>query len=278
MKTQSEQSPSTDEAPAEQTPAPAATVTAEVTDETPLTLADTPPLVRSEAPPTEYDATARQRVGLRVQTDAGLQSVAFVFDPQPQGRPFDKLLAEYARRFDAVPKTETAEEEAEARALAQVDASAWLFSQVMVDVEGMGDERPANWQDHFTPQEKHVAILNGVLYAVTLPHTGPQGVRVSWAALAGAVMRLRVLFDGHDIETRHTLKKADNAILREFGALLEKTQRDATSTGLMFDLAALYDRLKLTAHGYKGGIIPPHHRALAVLNHLTTQASVTRKN
>jgi hypothetical protein len=120
--------------------------------------------------------------------------------------------------------------------------------------------------------------LNALLYAVPLAQPVKEGVRVSWRALAASVTRLRVLFDGHEMETRHLLKKADAKTMREFNAQLEQAQEYGGRIKLLFQLAATYNQLKLTAYGYKDDLIPAHHRAFAVFGHLSSQLLVTRKN
>jgi hypothetical protein len=240
---------------------------------------DDVPLVQSAAPPTEYDATARQRIGAQIGTAGGTFPVTLIFDPQagPHST-FDRTLKEYVRRLSAVPATDTADEEAEARALAQLDAAAWLFDTLMVDVEGIGAEeeaKPADWKTFFTPQEKNGVVMNAILFGVPLEDRAASGARVSWAALAVSATKLRVLFDGHNLDTRHGLKKGDTPTMREFGQQLEKMQRGES---VMFELAALYDRLKVSAKPYKDGIVPVHHKAFALLGHLSTQLRVTRKN
>jgi|ERR1041384_868867 hypothetical protein len=235
----------------------------------------------AQAKPVEYDATARQRIPALLPTEAGALPITLIFEPQPHNQPFDKLLAEYTRRLSALPVTDTAEDEGEARTLAQLDAAGWLFDQVIVDVEGIGiegEEKPANWLEFFTPQEKNAVVLNAILSGYALPEAAHSGARLSWQSLAGSVTRLRVLFDGRELDVRHTLKKADTKTLREFGALLDKIQAGANAVNLMFELVTVYNRLQLTTHGYKGGIVPAHHRAFAVLAHLTRQLQVTRKN
>jgi hypothetical protein len=234
-----------------------------------------------DAPPAEYDATARQRIPVLLPSEGGPLAVTFIYDPQAPGPhgTFDRALKEYVRRLSAVPVTTTAEEEAEAHALAQLDAAGWLFDSFIVDVEGVGaegEQKPADWKNYFTPQEKNRVVLGAILEATPLDDGGnPAGAR-SWSALAISSLRLRVPFDGWQIDTRHSLKKADGKTLRDFGALLERLNQSGAS--VMFELAAIYDRLKVSAGGYKGGIVPVHHRAFAALGHLSTQARVTKKN
>ncbi len=238
--------------------------------------------------PAEFDAGARQRWPMLIAADDGPLVVAFIYDPHAPGPhgTFDRALREYVRRRSAVPATTTPEEADEARALAQLDAAAWLFDSFVVDVEGVGaegEEKPRDWQSYFTPQEKNRTLFENLFDVASLDAEGSPAAR-SWSALAVSSFRLRAPFDGGRVDTRHTLRKGDTAALRAHGWLLELmadvTASSAVEMVLHFapEYAALYDRLKVSAGGYAGGVVPVHHKAFAAFAHLSTQARAVRKN
>lgn len=229
----------------------------------------------------EYDATERQRIPAILATEDGAARVTLIVDPCAGGKTFDQHLREYVRRAAKVRDTETDEEAVLAREEAQFAAAEALFDAVVADIEGLGDEdeKPDDWKGLIGVQEKRNAVDSAILFAQTVEDEKVSG-KPSWKSLGNATTRLRCLVNGREVVTRHTLKKADSHAANEFLKLLAKA-----STGgqfrydtLIFDLAASYDLHKIGARGYKGGVVPAHHKAQVYISHVRRQLKAIRKN
>ncbi|HLL74803.1 MAG TPA: hypothetical protein VK421_06020 [Pyrinomonadaceae bacterium] len=247
----------------------------------PLELADEVSDESESEAPAEYDATERQRIPAILATEDGAVSVTLVFEPCAKGKSFDHHLREYVRRLSQVRETETDEGAVLAREEAQLAAAEWLFDAVVTDIEGLGDEdeKPDDWKMLIGAHEKRNCVDSAILYTQTLEDEKAGG-KVSWKSLGLAGTRLRCLSNGREVVTRHTLKKADAKVANEFLALFAKVASGGTlkQDVLIFDLAALYDRLKIGARGYRGGVVPAHHKAPVVTAHVTRQLRAVRKN
>lgn len=241
--------------------------------------ADKPP--DEDAAPAEYDATGRQHIPSLLATEEGAAAVTLIFEPCAKRRSFDHHLREYVRRLSAIRETETDDEAFLAREEAQLSAAEWLFDTVITDIEGLGDEadKPANWREFIGAHEKRNAVDTAILFTNTLDDKKTDG-KPSWKSLGGAVTRLYCLANGREVETRHTLKKADSKIANEFLGLLSKAASNGSLKydALIFDMAALYDRLKIGARGYRDGVVPAHHKARVVIAHVNRQLTALRKN
>lgn len=228
-----------------------------------------------EEAPAEYDAAARQRIPCVFATADGRVPVTLVFDPRPErAESFDRSLREYARKL-AAAQGDAAEDAAAAQAV--LAATTWLFDRHVVDLEGVGEEgeeKPENWLDFFSPLEKRRAVEQAILFCYPV-EDGKAAARPSWSSLRASVTRLRCFFDGFEIETAHTLRKADGKTINEFLALMAKSQDHSP---VMSELAGLYDRLKVGSKGYKGGLVPLHHKAVVTVTHISRQQEVARKN
>ncbi len=90
--------------------------------------------------------------------------------------------------------------------------------------------------------------------------------------------KLRVVFDGKPIVTKHFLKTASaeqerrrNKIVKECAGVVGKAGE------LIARMAKIYDELVLSSEGYEGAP-PSSHKFLVVEQHLTQQAANTEKN
>jgi hypothetical protein len=241
---------------------------------------------QEEAPPAEYDATSRQRAPVLLGGDEGLIKVALIFDPCANGKSFDTHLREYVRRLTTIKETETARDEMLARASTELSAAVWLFGTVIVDAELIGDdgevldeEKPEEWRSMIGETEKLQAVENIILHGYVVNDDKPAG-QPSWKSLGGSLTRLRCLYEGREVETRHTLRKVDTRIINDYLTLTSKAAEEGSAkiALIMFDLAALYDRVKIGARGYKGGVVPAHHKAAVFGAHAQRQVRAIRKN
>lgn len=236
------------------------------------------PVPDLDTPPAEYDASAKQRIPVMLPLGDEQIEITLIFDPNAEHQSFDRHLKEYARRAATQREADTDADLLLARDEALTDAAVWLFDKCIVDLEGIGDEgeeKPADWRNIFSPQEKKTVIERAILH-VYPADSGKRGARPSWkqqADFTNSTIRLRCIFDGYEIETKHVLRKADVKTLRDFTSEWSKANGSPSE-----EVAAFYRKLKVEAHGYKDDIIPLHHMAAAVGAHLFKQARVLRKN
>jgi hypothetical protein len=222
----------------------------------------------------EYDAGAIQHIPAVVTLEGGRANVTLIYDPNAQEKTFDQHLDEYEMR--AGIKTDDLPDDEVDAAVAQalLEAQCWLFDTVITDIEGIGaegEERPVEWRSiAFSPERKKAVVEQAILY--TLPMQAKAvAARPSWSSnFARSTTRLLCHFNGRELETFHTMKPADSKTLDEFRALWAKG-----GTGLQ--VASLYETLEGKGSGYKGGIIPRHHKASAVIGHCALQGRVIGK-
>lgn len=232
------------------------------------------------ADPNVYDSEARQRIPVTLMLDSGRYEIALACEPLR-----DETLVNYARLCEAANASESAEDEDEGatQLAALANASGWLFSVLMTDVEGIGEEgeeKPADWREIFGPRERQ-AILNSAVFDIEAvsPPEAKKGARPSWGShLRSVITRLRVPFNGRTVEVSHTLRKADAAQLGAFLSLY----RTAFGMGRagdahMAQFAAGYDALHVAHANYKGPV-PMHHKGAAYISHMTRQGAAVRKN
>lgn len=238
-------------------------------------IADVPEL---ETPPAEYDASAKQRIPVMLPLGDEQIEITLIFDPNANLRNFDHHLKEYARRASAQRDADTDADLVLAREESLTDAAIYLFDTCIVDLDGIGEEgeeKPADWRNIFSPQEKKTVVERAILHVYPVD-SGKKGARPSWkshAEFTNSTIRLRAIFDGYEIETKHILRKADVKTLRDF-----TTEWTKAAGGPSAEVAAFYQKLKVEASGYKDGIVPLHHMAAVVAAHLFKQARVLRKN
>ena len=235
---------------------------------------DVQTLVNDEATPTEYDAGVVQRIPAIVSLEEGRAEVTLLYNPNAQGKSFDEHLAEYSRRSKPPASDDEDADVSETSGQALLDAACWLFDTVIQDVEGIGEageEKPIEWRSMiFAPEHKKAVVEQSILFALPL-QPKPLATRPSWKSTFGrSTTRLLCHFDGQEIETSHTMRHADNKTLQEFRTIWAKG-----GTGL--ELAALYETLKGEGKGYRGGTIPTHHKAAAVIGHCLVQDRVLGK-
>jgi hypothetical protein len=229
--------------------------------------------------PAVYDSEARQRIPITVIWDER-------FDLTLTAEPVrDETLRAYAQKCElAAAETPDAEDVGAAQLAAAATATAWLFDALMSDVEGIGEEgeeKPADWRDIFSPEEKGEIMRRAVFgYEVLEPPAAKKGARPAWGShLRAVVTRMRVPFNGRPVDVSHTLRKPDAAQLGEFQTLSART---LLGRGLEMDanlekFAAGYDRLHVS-HEHYNGPVPMHHKAFAYIAHMTRQGAAVRKN
>lgn len=230
--------------------------------------------------PGVYDSEARQRIPVTLLLDDGRYDLTLVCEPLRDG-----TFASYARLCEAATAAESAEDEeggvTQLGALAR--AVGWLFSALMSDVEGVGEEgeeKPTDWREIFGPQEQQTIIDRAVFggESVEAP-PAKKGKRPAWGShLRSVITRLRVPFNGRTVEVSHTLRKADAAQLGEFLSLYGSTYgRGRAGDAFLEKFAAGYDALHVAHANYKGPV-PMHHKAVAYITHMTRQGAAVRKN
>src|ERR1041384_210151 len=241
--------------------------------------ADTAQTEGAQPQTTEYDVTAIQRVPVRFILGEEVIPLTLTLDPNAQGRSIDYHIQEYARRAVPAEDAETDESLAAARESAQVEAMGYLFNTLMTKLEGL-DGLPTDWRSIFSPKEKQ-SIVERSLFAVQVvaPTLSRRHGRPMWGEqFRHSTIRLRSFFDGRDVDTVHVLRKPDASLLRDFNATLAKAYVTGPGDAAALELVPFWDKLRVEARNYKQGIVPVHHKAMAVLSHLLRQAQVVRKN
>ncbi len=207
----------------------------------------------------------------------------------------ETLIKEYdMRRHERLTQADP-EEAANLKGLVkeskEVEAKNWLFEQLAVGVEGMGEsdeELPEDWQSYFETEDR-VAMIDALLACenVELPLV-PTGKRLAWKRRDSArITLLRALCDGYQITTKHIQpQKADADTLSDYKGIMQRgviIQGAKVGNGDIYvparigALAGIYDRLKITAEGYRGPV-PVHHKAQVVMNNLGPQVEALSKN
>lgn len=232
------------------------------------------------APALLYDTTAPQRVPVLLPLDGETYEIILKLRPV-----MDVALANYARKCAQVSGDGEEDEEDALAALvgAGFDAAVYLFDQLADGVEGIGEEgeeAPDDWRDIFGAADKTAVIDGAVLVAQDVaPRAAKKGKRPSWGTgLKNSTVRLKVVFDGREVETTHVLKKPDAKVFSDFTTTFRAAYgQGRAGDAHMMKLAALYDRLHI-GHGGYASHVPLHHKARAVLAHISQQARSLRKN
>lgn len=237
---------------------------------------ETPPGGDPEQEATLYDADAIQRIPVYLPLEGERYEAVLITAPLT-----DAHLISYARLCARGHKAEGESGEMAAELGGALEAICWLFDQWAADIEGVGEEgeeKPADWRGIFDAQSKAALVDRGFLLASALePPAANKSKRPSWNMRA-VVTRLRVPFNGGDVITSHTLKKADAKAAGDFAALLNKCYGATRGfDARMEELAAAYDRAHVAHEGYKGRV-PMNHKATAYIEHMTKQAATIRKN
>lgn len=247
--------------------------------------AETPPATvttegqAAEAALSLYDSGATQRIPFLIETDAGLAEVFFRLGPQT-----DEVLIEHERQRNLrLVRADIAETggvqgvEAKAR---KVEASALLFDTVAVGAEGFGDsdELPDDWKDRIAKDDKADVIDQAYLAVEAVkPQVAQIQARVPWDYRSDTrTHTLHALFEGYQLELKHTLSKASAAQVDEYNSAMSQTylvqgamvmQGETLIPPRLKRLGRLYRQLHVSHEGY-AGFPPLHHQAEAVMAHL----------
>jgi hypothetical protein len=230
--------------------------------------------------PDVYDSEARQRIPVTLLLEGEAFDVTLVCEPVS-----DAALVNYAAMCEQANAVESAGDEdiSAAQLSGTINTAASLFNALMSDIEGVGEEgeeKPTDWRDIFGPREK-ATVIDRAIFGIEqiAPPPARKGARPKWGpSLRSVVTRLRVPFSGRMIDVSHTLRKADAKQLGEFSALYGRTLgMSRGGDAIMERLAVFYDWLHIAHAGYRGPV-PMHHRAVALVAHLTRQGATVRKN
>lgn len=90
--------------------------------------------------------------------------------------------------------------------------------------------------------------------------------------------KLRVIFDGNPIVTKHVLRAASTFQERQRNKIIRECAGTVGKAGeLVARMAKIYDALAISTEGYEGAL-PSSHKFLIVEEHLRQQAISTEKN
>ncbi|MBD0370329.1 MAG: hypothetical protein ICV60_05800, partial [Pyrinomonadaceae bacterium] len=105
--------------------------------------------------PTEFDASAQQRVPIKVEYEGEFYEVHHVFGPIDN----EDLMAEYAKRCTTILRSGEVKGSVD-RESDTFEADVWLWNKLAVGIEGMGDEEelPEDWKDRVEDEDKAYAI------------------------------------------------------------------------------------------------------------------------
>ena len=254
-------------------------------------------LIKTEQPEAVlFDARAKQRIPFLIEVDGEQAEVAITLDAQTDAAliAYDKLLD---RRLLLADRQETGERNALESIDKSFEASIWLFKDRVVEATGFGDEGeqlPANWKDDdsvLADEEKAAVIDNAYLAAqiMPLPIARP-GKRVPFNRnrSASTVVRLKALFEGHELVLTHQLKQPTADQIATFKSIqkerwiVQGTHLNKGETRIppkLQKMGALYQQLIEQTSGYAADSpIPLHHQMLVVQDHLSKEVEAVRKN
>jgi hypothetical protein len=265
-------------------------------DETQITTAaaDTQPTTATtedqaaEAALPLYDAGATQRIPFLIETDDGLAEVFFHLGPQT-----DEALIEHERQRNLrLVKADIAETggvhgvEAKTR---KVEANALLFDEVAVGAGGFGDSDvlPEGWKDFIEKKDKSDVIEQAYLAVeMVKPQVAQIQARVPWNYRSRTKTHtLRALFEGQQLDLKHTLNSASASQLDEFNSVMSQSylvqgamvmQGETLIPPRLKRLGKLYQQLHVSHEGY-AGFPPLHHQAEAVMAHLGSVLEALKK-
>lgn len=235
-----------------------------------------------------YDAKADQRIPFHLETDDGLALVHFILGPQTE-----TVLVEHERqlnlRIAKADREETGGVFAIKSKSKKVEADSILFDTVAIKPEGFGDsdeDIPGDWKDHIHKQDKSDVIATYLAAEVVKPEVQIITGRASWNYRSGIKTHiLRVLFEGYQLELKHTLGPSSADQLDEFKAITTQSyqvqgamvmQGESLIPARLKRMGVLYQQLHQAHEGYKG--YPPlHHQAEIVAAHLSPVLEALRK-
>lgn len=236
-----------------------------------------------------YDADATQRIPFMTEHDGELYEIAYIVAPRKD----DDIKEFETRRNMRLAEADPDETGGRGGTITENDslqAAEWLFDKLATGVEGVGDsdeELPEDWKTNFSQQEKSAVINQGLLACEAVePLRVKSGKRLplNHQKSTGATT-LRVLFNGHQLTTKHTIADADADTLAEYSTLMSRSvliqgsmvgQGESYIPSRMGKLGIIYDRLKESVTGYAGRV-PLDHKAAVVMGKLGKQQKALQK-
>ena len=244
---------------------------------------------QTPAPPPVYCSREPIRMPFYVEDDGERYEIAVLFDLN------DEQIKEYeGRRHQRLTQADP-DETANLKGLVQenqdVIAKDWLFNELAVGVEGMGEEgeeAPEDWKSYFETEDR-VAMIDLLLACdvVQLPLV-PAGKRLAWKRRTDSRTTLvRALCNGYQVTMKHVQpEKADADTLSDYKGIMQRAaliQGSKVGGGDFYipsrlgPLGEIYDRLHIRAENYDGPV-PVHHKAQIVMHNLGSQVEAVSKN
>ncbi len=228
-----------------------------------------------------YDATDEQRVFIEIENDDFISQYTQVFQPFNETLPeYDHLREVYLSGDGGDQQLETASEVADN----------YFFETNCVNLEGIEGDLPDNWKSEIDLDERQAGI--GRLLAVKVLKDSDQP-KITKKRSFGASdqptknrVRLLSTFNKYEVETAINFKPKRPSDISKYNRL---KSRIGLKEGKGFDntkikipaqiaaKAAIAEELGYTSEGYRDGIVPLHHLALAVTDYFDRSIKTSKK-
>lgn len=239
-----------------------------------------------------YDATAKQRVLVVVEDDYSIEKYTQVYQP------FNEALAEYDRLREVNLSGEGNDQELET---ASDTADNFFFEENCIDVEGIEGAKPENWKEVIDLDERQAGIRRLLAVKVRKDADVPKVARKrSFEVVKTTNNRINLLstFNGQEVETAIIFANklpSDiskyNRLKARIGLKESKGFDDSTKIKIPAQMAAKAELARnlgrtnekdanykgYTSEGYKDGIVPMHHLALALTAYFERSIKTNQK-
>lgn len=148
-----------------------------------------------------------------------------------------------------------------------------IWEEKIIQVKGYASSE--NWKSAI-PLDDRRAALRGLDTGRILTETAEEDELVPLDDRCE--YKLRVVFDGQPIVTRHFLRTASAEQEKRRNKVVKECSGTVGKAGeLVSRMAKIYDELVLSVEGYEG-TPPSNHKFIVVESHLRQQAATTEKN
>lgn len=238
-----------------------------------------------------YDATAEQRVLVVVEDDECVEKYTQVYQP------FVEAMPEYDRLREVNLSGEGNDQELET---ASEVADDFFFEENCIDVEGIEGDKPENWKGEIDLDERQAGIRRLLAVKVVKESDVPKVARKrSFGAPKVSNNRINLLstFNGLEVETaivfaqklpsdvskynrlkaRIGLKEGKGFDESKIKIPAQMAAKAEIARNLGRTVSSPADYVGYTSEGYKDGIVPMHHLALALTAYFERSIKTNQK-
>lgn len=231
-----------------------------------------------------YDAKAQQFIKYEVTGDGAKYDMTQVFDPINANVNVDEAIFEYDRLREVL--LEGGEKQTDIKTNT-VEADNYLFDALCIDVQGFDGEKPENWQNEISLEEKQLfakELLNFKILDED-PAKAATGKRQWGKSLSKNTIELKCRFNNEIVICKATFadkRPGDVAMystMRSRVALVE-TDLDESAIkipGQIRRKSEFFNKLKPQVEGYVDDIVPVHHQAAFITAFFEPTISKTEK-